>query len=392
MGYLEKAIIMAVYAFLTTVICAIIVFTYAIIWKKGRRIKFEDILLIIVLIVVSSLRYDVGSDYIRYMESAQFAARRFSDLHTLFSIETLQRYSFEVGYETLAVLTNRIFDNKYAIFWVVSIILYIPVVSYCRKYTDNSRIAVAIFLLFGFWGLTLNILKQAIAMVIILYIYEALDKKKYVVVVTLTIVAISFHITALIAVAGLLIIHFGLFRKLLEPTQKNLLMMIGIGVLFKLGTQILIRILSHFDLFSKYLVYATAGVGDETSRKYIWIGALIETAFVYFIISVAIKKKKKLIKINPKIETIISIIMLGIPFSILGISRTLWLANRFAKFFYLFIIVLLPTLLTKGGKFNCYTIRFNNRIVFWFALIIWHALYSVLMLDNNGFMIQTYLF
>lgn len=345
MGYLEKATMMAEYSLFSTFICISLCFIYALLWRKGNRLRIGDIVITIILIAVSSLRYDVGSDYIRYLESSQYAARRFADLHFLFSAENLKRYSYEVGYETISVLTSRLFSSKYAIFWVVSIIIYIPIIRFCRKHTDNSRIALATFLLFGFWGLTLNIMKQAIAMVIVLYVYEFLKEKKYVPAGLLTLVTISFHITALIAVVCIVIVHFGLLKKFIEPSMRNLWLMCGVGVVLRFGTQLLISVLGRVGLYSQYLTYATAGVGDETSRKYIWIGALIETLFIIFILRLCIRRKQELIFRSAEIENIISIVMIGIPFSIIGISKTLWLANRFAKFFFIFIIVLLPTLL-----------------------------------------------
>ena len=389
---LSKMTDMLLYSVASTVICCIFVVIYALFWKDGKKLRLEDILFMAMLIVVTSLRYEVGSDYLRYLGSYQFAARRFADLSTLFSRETLTRYSFEIGYEFVSVLTSRLFSSKYAILWIISIILYIPIIVYCRKHTCNSKIAVGVFFLYGFWGLSLNVLKQAVAMMLVLYVQEALENKKYLRAVILSVIATSFHTTALLVCVILFIIHFGLLKKIVSPTRQHLFLLIAIGIVLRFSTGIILRILNRTELYTQYLSYLTAGTEDRISRSFIWIGALIETVIVCVILYIAINKLKKIENRDPRLEKIISIVMLGVPFSIIGISKTLWLSNRFAKYFFVFLIALMPMLLNTEELQDRFRKPSNSRTVFWISFIIWHAVYAVLLLDNNTFHIGTYLF
>lgn len=395
MSYTQKAGMMLNYSLVSTAICCSIALLYGVLYRKGRKIRIEDIILSILLILISSLRYDVGSDYFRYLESAERWVRRFPSIKMLFSGEMLEKYSFEIGYKILSVFANRISDSQYAIFWVVSVLLYIPIVWYCRKKTSNSSIAIAVFLLFGFWGLTLNIMQQALAMMFVLYSYEALKNKKYLMFIILAICAEMFHTSAIVAIIVVIVINFGVLKKFWEPTKHNLLLMIAIGVILRFGTGFIIRFASRINMFAKYMEYLNAGVTDNISRKYIMYGAFIETVIVIMILYFSIRNVDLLKKYNINVENIISFIMIGIPFSIIGISRTLWLSNRFAKFFFFFLIILIPDLVgnseQKREKRGHFVLKYN-QFVFWCLMIAWHAIYAVLMLDNNRFHIGTYLF
>ena len=127
----------------------------------------------------------------------------------------------------------------------------------------------------------------------------------------------------------------------------------------------------------------------HTDRTFIWLGALIETLVVCCIIYFALTQIEKLRMERKDTDHLLAIIIFGIPFSI-GISGNLWLANRLAKYFFFFLIPLLSVLLGKDRK--KYFIDGKSRRFIWLSLIIWHMMYSVLMLDNSEFVIATYLF
>ncbi len=411
MNYFNVILRMLKWSISSTAIGCFLAAIFCLINKSGKKFTFGDAVSALLLVVVSSFRYDVGSDYFRYMESAAFASRKFADLHKLFNASTLSQYNFEVGYETISVLSSRVFHSKFAIFWMVSILLYVPLVYYCRKCTDNAKIALSFYILFGFWGLSLNILKQALAMMFILMAYEALKNHRYILFVCVTIVASSFHITAVVAALCILVVHLKLFHKLLMPTKRNLYFMVAVGVALRLMTAVFASVLRHLGVFTQYLFYLEAGNGDSTSRNFILYGAFLETVLVFGILYSAIQNLDRLRIINRNIEMYISIIMVGIPFSIIGVSKTLWLANRFAKFFFLFLLVLVPAMasaqrvpkgIPKSVPDKIAALLFKPCLVnthfslslsvFSIVMIGWHAMYSVLMMDNNRFNLQTYLF
>ena len=407
---------MLTYSAEATLICCAIILIYSVLYRGGKKIQGEDFVVALLLVCISGFRYGLGSDYFRYLESYGKAVHLFHDLRYLFSPAILKEWSYEVGYELLCVFTSRVSDSPYAIFWSTSLLMYVPLVWYCRKRTCSARAAIAVFLLFGFWGMSLNIVKQAVSMIFILLCYDALERKKYVQTFLALIAAFAFHSSAIVAFLLLLIVHTGFMKKWWMPTKKNLYFWTAIGVGMRFGTSVFIKIASHISFFSKYVHYLYADSTDNISRKYIMFGAFFETVFVFGLLYYAIQNLDWMRNTNPKIENIISLIMLGLPFSIIGISRTLWLANRFAKYLFLFLIVLIPEMVHKHPfrirtKADSWLSRIvaviysaqktdskreivlnPARALFWCMMVGWHVVYNLFLLDNNKFQIGTYLF
>ena len=381
----------------STLVCCCILFIYYVFYKKGKKINFEDWVLSALLVVVSSLRYGVGSDYFRYLESAARWVRLFdSDIKSLFTSNVLQQYSYEVGYKLLSVISHRISDSPYTIFWLVSIIIYIPLIIYCRKNTRDSRIAIATYLLFGYWGLSLNVIGQSAAMVFLLFANKAVDDKKYIVSILLVICAELFHTTAIVVAVLILLSKTPFIKKFLEPTRRNLVKMVVIGIAMRFATGLFGNYLSRSSTFGRYTRYLSTGVSDIVARRYTMIGTFIEGILVLMFLYIAIKKMENDYVKDKKLSNLISVIMIGIPFNIIGISRSdwMWLSNRFAEYFFIFLIVLIPEIIinyasdTKRGVI----VISNKHIPFWLTMITWHAVFAIVMFNNNQFVIDTYLF
>lgn len=377
-----------IYATGATLLCLLLVLIYPPLNKTTKKIQPEDIIIMIVLISISGFRYEVGSDYTRYLESTQFAIKRFNDLNFLFSKDILEQYSYEVGYEFLSVIVGRIFNTPYAIFWIVGMLLYIPTIILCRKKTNNCYIAYASFIMLGYFGLSLNIMKQALAMLFVVLFTVCFKEKKYFRSILYGICAISFHTTAIVAVLCIMIC----FLKLIKPNYFYLLLIICFGVVLRFGSELILNVGSNLEFFEKYSTYMEGESSERISRSFIWIGVLLESLLVITICFLSIKNIKKLHRTNKNTDLIIRIVMMGIPFSILGISKYLWIANRFAKYFFVFLIALIPILckaqLTQGNKYKVQ----RKWVFFWVVMLGWHFAYSVLLLDNSFFSFNSILF
>ncbi len=391
----EYHVRMLTYSFFSTLICCSLLLLYMLFFRKGNKIKTEDILIAVLLVVVSSLRYGVGSDYFRYMDAASAVAyRNITSIKSLFSIDFLEHYG--AGYKLLAYFASRISDSPYMIFWIVSFIIYVPIVRYCRKYTRNALAALAIYLLFGYWGLSLNAIRQSIAMVMILFSETALEKKQYVKTALLIACAVLFHTTAIVPAAVIILVNFGFLKILLEPKQRNLILMIVIGGILRSLTGVIEYMVSHISFFSEYAKYINTETSEQLRRSFTMFGVAIETLLIISFLYIAIKNLDKLMEIDPRVSKMISIIMMGIPFSIIGISNSewLWLSNRFAEYFFQFILFLIP--LTLGSmtrrhrQFGVLSFK-KKRVPFWVMMIIWHAAAAILLFNNNQFVIDTYL-
>ncbi len=392
-----------VYSVVSTIICCLILTIYNALYKKGKKVHAEDAAIALILVVVSSLRYGVGSDYFRYLSISNTWFNKFSsNIWSLFSIDVLQKYSFEVGYKFLSVISRKLSSSPYAIFWLVSIVIYVPIVIYCRKNTKDSFVAIAVYLLFGYWGLSLNVLGQSIAMVLLLFAEQALEKRRRIAAFLFFVCAETFHTTAVLAFALIILVHSGILKRFLAPTKRNLMIMISIGLLLRISTEVLKSVISSIPLIAHYARYIDTDASEHLSRLLVMAGVFIETCLVAAIVRMGIRTadiraKSAFVTDNKRIEKVMSIIMLGIPFGIVGISRSdwMWLSSRFAEYFFIFLIVLIPEIVNSDhlpakriGVIKIY----NRQVLFWTVLVLWHAIFAAFAANNNKFIIDTYLF
>ena len=181
--YIDLMGTMFLYSMSSTAICLMIILLYKYVYHDTSRIRIhlDDVLIVTVLILITSFRYGVGSDFFRYVTNARTYYNWYSDLHRLFNWSTIQAFGGQIGYPFISVISGYISQNEYAILWVTSVIIYVPLIWYCRKYTKNAFVSFSVYLLFGFWGMSLNVLKQAISMIFFAYAYEKLEEKRYII-------------------------------------------------------------------------------------------------------------------------------------------------------------------------------------------------------------------
>ena len=238
--------------------------------------------------------------------------------------------------------------------------------------------------------MSLNVIKQVIAMVFVCFAYEEFKKRKLLFFLLFSIGGVMFHSTALLAIIGLIAASF------IRPSFRNLNICIAIGVVLKFVVMFLINFLTRFTIFERYYSrYIVNGTVSGVNRNVIPVGVLLETILVILILYFAIKNKELLKITTPDIDSYISVVMISVSFSILGLSHTLWLANRFAKYFSQFLTILIPAIMMQGKEsFNVkrFVIRIDHSFIILLILFVWHFFYSSLMLDNNTFMIDTLFF
>lgn len=397
MGVILSLIEMLIYSIETTCIICAMLFTLKLIKKTNLNdeisSQLEAFFMTIILIVISSLRYGMGSDYFVYMDLAQNYYDDFGNIFALLTSNYLFDSSFQIGFPFLAIISHGLFDSKYAVFFLISCIIYPLTIRYCQKKSVNLYYSFAVYLLFGLWGVSLNILKQALAMVFLLYAYDKYIERKWTGFMLLSLIAFMFHTTALV-VAVMIVLS-----KFVKAEKQHLIFMIVGGVFLRLIMPLILSLLGNIALFSKYYNRYVDGTNvASNNRSFLMIGVAIEVAFIIVLLMTAIRKNDALVKVQKNINSYISVIMIGIPFGIIGISGSLWLSARFALYFFQFLIILIPALMgsfdktiDKEGKLYYTVLSFNQNVLLIAALISWHVLYAVLMLDNNSFEINTLL-
>ena len=230
-----------------------------------KNIKIADVLILIILISIVSIRCNCGSDYynyyIMYNESVNW-------YHSLAEVITSR---FQNGYMTLSYIVKSVTGSEFAIFGVVACLIYIPVIYLIRKRSDHQTEVLALWILLGFFSLTLNIVKQSLAMVCILLAYEYLYRKKYFKFFLLSLIACSFHISSIYIV---LVMMISQYKWNVKKLFNYLLVISSCIVLFMSP----FLIVSQKILPASYKHYIDYYLSEDISRDYkLQLGALVIT-------------------------------------------------------------------------------------------------------------------
>lgn len=367
------------FAFINSIVYLLViliaVFFYKSLDKQSNKIQLIDLIMILMLIIVTGIRFEVGSDYLSYLDEYKKTNLNLKNIIEIFLEDP------EIGFSLLSYFLKSITANEYAIFWGISIIIYPLLIIYMRKNTEIVWFAFATFLLLGFFDVSMNILKQQVAMVLILFSYEYLIEKKYIKFVLITMLAGIFHITAIIAAFLLVISRF------IKPTYKNLFRSIIIGIVALITYKFfLVELFSYNTIFSKYESYLL--IQDSKLNRNVRVYSVIGYAFVFILISfILLSKNKNLKSIMKEKHKMISLLFIGIIINILAIDY--WVLNRIALYMYQFIIVLLPAYLkVKMNKKE----RLINTLIISFILINWFIVFFLTGGNNTWHTYDTYLF
>ena len=335
------------------------VFKKIVIVKKNNKIRVfsGEIIVAFLLVLLSGIRCNCGSDYYNYYLQSLNNSNWYSSLESIISSR------FQNGLTILMFLSNKIFKSEYAIFFVVAFIIIIPTVNYINKRADNPIESIKIWMLLGYFLMTTNILKQAVSMVLIMYFYEYLYNKKYVSMAIVGIGALIFH------TASLYVILILLFFNHIKFTPKKMLLItmvsVVVSILMKPFFSRLVALLPY--QYAKYLSFFT---GDSSIDIKLFIGGVIFSAFYIYITWKMLKSPDIF---NDYSFPLVNLMVWCIPILILGFR--VYLFNRIACYGLQFIILLLPIYIKSISK--------QVKHIYSVGLIVLCMCFSILCAENN---------
>lgn len=285
-----------------------------------------------VLWLTAGFRDQVGTDFISY--------RVYFDQIKLLSYENR---GIEAGYYFLNKLVYFFNTNNESIFLTTSFIILILIFMTINRYSNHIGVSVYLFITLYFYFSSFNIVRQYIAVAIVFYALTYIvsnESKKY---VACILIAMSFHVTAIVA---LLVYPF--MKK-----NHSALLYLAISMITFCSIPFLPHIMGRIsDVLDKYhtLQYGASPVGMIISG----------TLFLF-----ALFHKQKLIKQNPLNIIYMNAMFLAFIFHTLG-SQQVVLA-RFATYFYIFAILLIPnclSILNKYIRISVYIVLFSLLLVY----------------------------
>ena len=312
-------------------------------YKKNKLIK--NILFFVSILIpttILGMRYYVGTDYENYL----LMYERYKEL----PFSEVLNSSSEILNVIICKIIYIIHDNRYLFILVYALLTVTIAFKAILKFDSKNTFLMTFMYLCLFFPNAINIMRQALAISVILYAYSFLKtniKKSYI----LCIIAACIHISALIVLPGLII-----YNKIKDIKLRNIVL-IGFYIVFVsiiyLG---LIIFPSNFVLFEKFLGY----IDSSNSSTDIGLGVLLLNLPV-LIISIFFYKNTN--KLERDYSFYIILYVIGIILAYLGYLNIY--LNRFSLYFSIIQILLIP----KALEIFKDTL-FRRFLVFIFVIII----------------------
>ena len=170
-----------------TVLSGILYFILEKITKKRSAIKI--LIALLPMLLVSAIRYDVGWDYLDIYTNAFF----------LIGKGYMPFYFTEIPFDCFIKIVYIVFNqNPDWLFFICSTITFIFLAKACKDQSVNIVFSIILIFLIRYYFLTLNIVRQGIAMSIILYSLKFIKEKNLKKYLLTIILASCFHMMALI--------------------------------------------------------------------------------------------------------------------------------------------------------------------------------------------------
>lgn len=221
--------------------------------NKYKRIFFT-ILSFIPFIIVASIRYDVGTDYMY---------RNVPDFYKLLLGKDVG--NLEILYKLIMKFCIFISKDYIVLFIVVSILMYTLIAISVGKNSKNILLSVIVFMVGSYYFQSLNLIRQYLGMAIMIFGYRYILDKKYIKWTICFILAVLIHTSCLIFI----IVPF-LNKK---PIKLRYLVILSIFLIF-LGKPILTFMFNFLEKFSsinikKYRVYLLSEKGNLTLSSFL---------------------------------------------------------------------------------------------------------------------------
>ena len=315
--------------------------------KSGKFKQFLDFLFkfrlitIFAIVLVSTFRaYSVGSDVgVYYNEFESFKSLSFAD--------AIKLSRFEFGYFLITFLLAKLGLSFRFVLFFSSLFIAICFCKFVKEFSPNKCMSLVLFICFGLFAQSLNIIRHLIALAFVLLAIVLLNKNKIWQSVVLVISASLFHITALIA---LLFILF----KYLKPTWQLfafsiLLVLVGVKI-FPYAMKV-VGLFTPVDFYNQYFIVE--------KHKFISTPGLVDNlysvglAVIFIVLLFAKKWLKSLDETELKTYDFFLIIYMFVPLiRIAGFALNAQsLLHRLNVWFFFSLIILVP-LFIKGLVVN----------------------------------------
>lgn len=266
-------------------------------------------------------------------------------------------WRYEKGYLIYNRFLHYFSDNPQILFIVSALIICLGYMLFIKRYSEIPWLSVYLFFMLRYFDLSMNVLRQSLAMVILFFGFYLLSENKKIIYFILTVIFASFfHKTAIIFLIMILV------KKI--KTEKSFYTLLGIGTaVFFVAFDMLFQYFLNF--FPTYAYYLDSSYMDGSTKVATVLNILVNLAILLFIFFNNYEKTK----IN---QWMFRAITLGLAISIISIRFSL--LDRVSDFFTVYAIVLLPNVLINKGK------NLNLNVFLYYILLLSFFVYYIVII------------
>ena len=311
--------------------------TYNSVSKLQKQV-FCFIVAILLILLAGVRKTNMGADTTVYLQALKY----YQSLprNTILSAPLVYPYDFEPGFFLLTKIAALYSFSPTFFLFVIAALIYIPLCIFISHYSENPYISILVYFAFGFFGYSLGIFRQLIAISFSLMAFHFIHKKQLLPYIASILFASLFHTSALILLPFY-------FLSRLNPEKKHLFIILALeAVLLVLGRPLALFIINSLPLYAKYI----GGKYDTSDTSY----TMLMIYNLILIISFFIKDKEKNLQ-YARNALLMAIIILCLSYSITILGRAV-------LYYSIFLILLIPIIIDR--------IIVNNKLYFYGICIL----------------------
>ncbi len=217
---------------------------------RSRRV-FALACFFILTFIAACRAPEVGRDTTLFIERA-FDRIRIRNFRETFALSTW----LEPGFRLLCYVISRFTSNGQWLIAVSSVLIHGSVSLFLYRHAKNTYLAFYLYLAMMIYPFYLNIMRQALAIAVLLFAWDFFKKRRFLPYAVLVLLAATFHVSALIFLLCPLLL-------LVPVTRKNLRILLPVTALLAILGAILVRPIMRLVvlLVPRYAVYEPTTFG-----------------------------------------------------------------------------------------------------------------------------------
>ena len=287
--------------------------------KRFQKLGYT--LAYIILIVLLTLRFRVGGDSLFYEDVFD----TMPDLKGLSKLDLLVLDYQPLWYLLTAIVRSTIDDFRFFQF-IHALIINTAIFYLIPKYTERKFLAVLVYYIFFYLYFGTEILREALAVIVFLFAYPLIFKKKYISYYLLCCVAYLFHAFAMFTFVVPALVY--VFR-----TPIKLYHILVIAIITVLAPSITSNIILNLFEFSPYISRQIRFYTDLEIN----INGILKNLFDVMPVLLVMLLQRKYNRVDPILIPAVNIYFITILLSV-SIAGALRLSNYFVFFFYMAFI------------------------------------------------------